>query len=205
MVAGTFLVVVGLNAQAADVRVKGSIAPASCSFSIPNAVIDYGKIDRTSLSPTQYTMLETKTTPFTIKCEARTQAAISAVDNRASSKVTGILSGYTEVHNFGLGVTSSGDKIGGYRLGMRNSVADGKAVGVLRSNTAGATWQRIAETIGQAPTLTSWASPGTLTPVAFTSLSGNVFVIAHLNKTADLSLKNEVALDGHATLELKYL
>ncbi|WLI50973.1 hypothetical protein [Pseudomonas sp. FP833] len=42
--AGVFLAVAGLTAQAADLRVKGSIAPPSCSFTITNSVIDYGSI-----------------------------------------------------------------------------------------------------------------------------------------------------------------
>ena len=60
---GIFLVVAGFNAQAIDVRVKGFIVPASCSFTLVNAVIDYGTIDPQLLSATNYTTLEAKSTP----------------------------------------------------------------------------------------------------------------------------------------------
>ncbi len=57
---GVCLAATGLNAQAADVRVKGTIAPASCSFTIVNSVFDYGMIRPSSLSATHYTKLDKK-------------------------------------------------------------------------------------------------------------------------------------------------
>lgn len=53
VVAGLCLVVASLTVQAADVRVKGAIAPASCSFTLTRSVIDYGTIHPSSLSPTK--------------------------------------------------------------------------------------------------------------------------------------------------------
>lgn len=205
---GVFLAVACLSVQAADLRVKGSIAPSSCSFTLTNSTIDYGKINPSSLSATQYNPLPNKSTPFVIKCAAQARVAISATDNRAASKVGGITlqygSQYNDNYNYGLGNAGKGEHIGGYILYMRSSVADGKAVNVMQSFDNGGVWRGIAGAMAQTPVLTSWWS-GDLTPLKFSTLSGTLNVRAILNKTSALSLSNEIKLDGHATLELKYI
>ena len=67
LVAGMVLSVASLSAQASELRVKGAIVPASCSFTMTNAVFDYGDIRPSSLSETQYTRLTAKSTPFAVK------------------------------------------------------------------------------------------------------------------------------------------
>lgn len=44
LVAGMVLSVASLSVQASELRVKGAIVPASCSFTMTNAVFDYGDI-----------------------------------------------------------------------------------------------------------------------------------------------------------------
>jgi type 1 fimbria pilin len=209
--AGVFLAVVGANVQAADLRVKGSIAPASCSFSITNATIDYGNIDPSSLSPTAYTKLAKKTTPYSIKCGSavKTQVGVKVVDNRASSRIANLMvsqfgGAYTDTYNFGLGANAQAQKVGGYVVHLRSSIADGKAVSVLTSGNNGGTWSRGGEALGHATNLTSWSS-GTNVPVQLNTLSGTLEVQAVINKTSELNINSGIALDGQATLELRYL
>lgn len=209
--AGVFLAVVGANVQAADLRVKGSIAPASCSFTITNATIDYGNIDPNSLSPTAYTKLVKKTTPYSIKCGStvKTQVGVKVVDNRASSRIANLMvsqfgGAYTDTYNFGLGVNAKAQKVGGYVVHLRSSIADGKAVSVLTSVNNGGTWSRGGEALGHATNLASWSS-GTNVPVLLNTLSGTLEVQAVINNTSELNINSGIALDGQATLELRYL
>lgn len=206
---GLFLAVAGFNAQAVDVRVKGSIVPASCNFTVTNAVIDYGRIDPATLSPTNYTKLAEKSTPYSINCSSGAQLAVTAIDNRAASKIPNMMRSqynttFTDTFNFGLGVTAANQKIGGYIMQLRNATGDGRALQPLFSSTNGNTWARGVGTLGQGGHLTSWYS-GVLTPARVSVVSGNLYFQAVINKASELNLKDEVRLDGHATLELRYL
>ncbi|MBY8945396.1 DUF1120 domain-containing protein [Pseudomonas sp. SH10-3B] len=206
---GLFFGVAGMNAHAADVRVKGTIAPASCSFTITNSVFDYGMIRPSSLSATHYTRLDKKSTPFIVRCDAPTLVSIRTQDNRASSKVPGMMQSafnatYVDAFNYGLGTSSKGEKVGGYVMFMANTIADGKSVRVNGSNNNGATWSFGDGALAQPPHLTSWAS-GTATPIRLSVVSGNLQVQGVINKTSAFSIGEGLSLDGHATLELRYL
>lgn len=209
--AGVFLAVVGLTAQAADLRVKGSIAPSSCSFTITNSVIDYGSIDPNTLSATNYTKLAKKSTPYAVRCgtHAKAKVGIKSVDNRASTRIPNLMvsqfgGAYTDTYNYGLGANAKNQKVGGYVVHLRNSVADGKAVSVLTSTNNGASWGAGGEALGLVSNIASWYS-GTATPIQLNTLSGNLEVQAVINKTSELDLSSQVSLDGQATLELRYL
>lgn len=207
---GVCFAVAGLSAQAADLRVKGSIVPVSCSFTITNSTIDYGRINPGSLNATNYTKLAKKGTPFAVRCSSPTSVAIRALDNRASSKVPGMMQAmyngtYNDAFNYGLGTTAKGEKIGGYVIFMESLVADGKPVGLLRSANNGATWGRTDPVLAQPPQLGSWYSGTAYTPFKAATVSGVINAQVVINRTAALTLNNEVRLDGHTTLELVYL
>lgn len=207
---GLFLAVAGLNAQAADLRVKGSIAPASCSFTITNSTLDFGRINPSSLSATNYTKLDKKGTPFAVSCSSPTMVGIKTLDNRASSKVPGLMQvmynrTYHDGFNYGLGTTAKGENIGGYVVFMENNVADGRAVLLARSFNNGATWHYTDQVLGQPPELGSWRSGSAYTPIRLKVVSGNLRVQPVINKTSALTMNSEIMLDGHATLELVYL
>jgi type 1 fimbria pilin len=208
--AGLCLAVVGVNAQAADLRVKGSIAPTSCSFTITTSTIDYGRIDPNSLNVTNYTKLAKRGTPFVIKCSSPAMVGVKTLDNRASTKVPGMMqaiynSTYNDLFNYGLGHTARGEKIGGYVIFMENLVADGRAIGLLRSVNNGTTWGRTDPVLAQPPQLASWYSGTTYTPAKAAVISGQLNAQAVINKKSALTLTSEIKLDGHATLELVYL
>lgn len=208
--AGLFVAVMGLNAHAAELKVTGTIAPASCSFTLTNSVVDYGRIQPSSLSATQFTKLERKSTPFAVKCSAPTLVSVKTLDNRAASKVPGMMqtafnTTYIDAFNYGLGVTTKNEKIGGYIVLMSNTVADGKAVRVNGSSNNGATWTIGDGALAQPPHLTSWASSASTAPVRLATVSGNLQVQAVINKTSAFTVGDGISLDGHATLELRYL
>lgn len=214
VVAGAlWLACVGLNAQAADLKVKGYIAPSSCSFTIGNSVIDYGRIDPNTLSPTNYTKLAKKSTPYAIRCgsSAKAKLGVKVLDNRASSRIPGLMTaqfgtGYRDNYNYGLGTTAKGQKIGGYVVHLRNSVADGKPAYVITDEGYGGTWDpRSSEALGHTANVSSWRTGSAVTPAQVNTVTGNLEIQAVINKTAELDMSNQVNLDGQATLELRYL
>lgn len=213
VLAGLALAVAGLSAQAADVRVKGAIAPSSCSFSITNSIIDYGNISPSSLSPTNYTKLDKKSVPYTVKCsgQSKIKVGIKAVDNRSSTKIPNLMLSqfdgrYKDLYNFGLGSTAKGQKVGGYVIHLRNSIADGKAVGIVSSENSGGRWEaNSTEAVGHTANVTSWRAGNVYAPILVNTVAGSVEVQAVINKTSDLDMSSQINLDGHATLELHYL
>jgi len=213
VLAGLALAVAGLSVQAADVRVKGAIAPTSCSFTITNSVIDYGNISPSSLSPTNYTRLDKKTVPYSVKCsgQSKIKVGVKAVDNRASSRIPNLMiaqfgGNYKDLYNFGLGSTAKGQKVGGYVIHLRNSIADGKAVGIVGSENNGGNWHtNSTEAVGHTANVTSWRTGNVYAPILLNTVAGSVEVQAVINKTSELDMSSQINLDGHATLELHYL
>lgn len=207
---GLFLAAAGASVQAADLRVRGSITPPSCSFAIGNSNIDYGRINAGSLNSTSYTKLAKKGTQYAVRCSSPTMVGIRTLDNRASSKVPGMMQvmynqTYNDRFNFGLGTTARGERIGGYVIFMENNVADGRSVLVARSPNNGASWHYTDPVLGQSPELGSWRTSIAYSPSRVGVVSGNLMVQPVINKTSALTMNGEIRLDGHATLELVYL
>lgn len=213
VVGSLFFAAINLSAHAADLKVKGYIAPASCSFTLGNSVIDYGRIDPNTLSPTSYTKLAKKSTPYAIRCgsTATAKIGVKVVDNRANTRIPGLMtaqfgSGYRDNYNFGLGATAKGQKIGGYIVHLRNSVADGKQAYLITDEGYGGTWDpRSTEALGHTANISSWRTGAAFTPAQLNTVTGNLEVQAVINKTAELDMSSQVNLDGQATLELRYL
>ncbi|AZE56917.1 Beta-fimbriae probable major subunit [Pseudomonas synxantha] len=205
-----------------DVRVIGSITPAACTPTVGGGgTIDYGHIHPSTLSPTDYKVLPVMSTAFSITCDAPAKVAIVAKNGRMGSLagavegVTGAapspvtLLGTAGLAVVGLGLDGSA-KIGGYAIALKPSsvLADGVAVGGIQRNADWSTWD--STLIGSLynnniDRHSSWAATGTLDPIAFETLSGELTVQAYLNHASELDLTKPVVLDGLTTLELIYL
>lgn len=200
------------QAQTVDVSVIGTIIPEACTPTVSGGgVIDYGKISASTINQTDYTALPVKQESFSIQCTAPVKAAVTAVDNRASTMVPNILSilggGFTDDHNFGLG-SVSGANIGGYvmRVPYTSVQLDGVAGRTLASVDGGQTWATSGGAIRHAAgTLSAWDDGSSLTPIAFTNMTGDFTIQAVINKGEDLPLTNDIPFDGNATIEVKYL
>lgn len=208
---GALLVAWGGYASAADLLVKGTIIPASCTLSLQNGgIVDYGKIRAASLSPNSYTRLPARGVPFSVRCDGGTRVGVKTLDNRAASKVPGILqasigSSYSDVYNYGLGMTTGGQRIGGYALTIKDSVADFPLVNTIVSSNNGLSWNRGNGALGQYQNIMSWSGFFANHPASVERVSGTLEVQAVINRTSELDVTQDVALDGLATLELRYL
>jgi hypothetical protein len=216
LIAAAMIAGVSINAQAAiDLRVKGTIVPASCvPFLQGGGVVDYGNIAAEDLNQTSYTVLEKKEIVFNINCRGLTKVGLKAQDGKGFSQVPGILAAtigadYTDNYNYGLGATADGENIGGYAINLKpdsfNSA--GQPLKAITSLNNGTTWQDTSTgAVGQADNVAAWSRPaGLVTPVSFITLSGVMEVQAVINKTSELTINDEVPLDGLATFELSYL
>lgn len=201
-----------LNAHAsssAELIVRGTIKPAACNLSMTGGgIVNYGDIPSGQLLPTAFNPLTERSTPLSINCGTTpAKFGIKFVDLQAASKVPGILNalgaGYTEAHNYGLGMVS-GRKTGGFAVTLRDLRSSGTALySIVRTGTGA--WQASDGKVTQSPNQHSWRSGSTAEPVSVAQLTGTIVVRAVINKGQDLDLSRDVTLDGRATLELSYI
>ena len=203
-----------------DVKVIGQIVPSACNVAVSGgAVFDYGTIKAETLATDDYTMLGVKTADLSVTCEAPTKVALIVTDMRADSVVA--IAGKKWAANGGT-VDTSGSKLG---LGNANGAhigawgmwmepttvkADGNTVIPIATSTPliSADWQTPTSGtfwLAQTGTYRSWAAPGTLTPVALTTLTGTLSVQAAINKGSELDLTQSIKLDGLANIQIYYI
>ncbi|MGN7744346.1 DUF1120 domain-containing protein [Pseudomonas sp. 22526] len=203
----------GAQASSIEIKVTGTIIPTACTPTLAGGgTIDYGTFGSADVSQTDFTLLPEKNIAFSIVCNAPTKVALKAVDNRANTRVLGVVKKVggspTDFSNFGLG-SAAGKNIGGYvmRVTADSFTADSASVKSTFSVDSGTTWgsSTFGTLTNDGSTILSWSATSGGAPVAFTSLSGNLFLQAVLNKGSDLALTSDVSLDGSATLELIYL
>lgn len=193
----------------AELIVRGTIKPAACNLSMTGGgIINYGDIPSGQLLPTAFNPLGEKTTPLTVSCgTTAAKFGLKFVDLQTASKVPGILSalgsGYTEVHNYGLGAVS-GRKTGGFAVTLRDLRSPTATLYPIMRVGAGA-WQASDGKVAQSPSQYSWRNSTTATPVSITQLTGTIAVRAVINKGQALDLSRDITLDGRATLELSYI
>lgn len=212
-------------ADSVELKVIGTITPVACTPTLGGGgSIDYGDMKADTLKQDDYTVLPEKTLNFAITCDGNAKVAVKVVNGRLDT-----LAGSTENPLSGAGKTPTGvtlttgdaayglglsgtAKIGGYGIALGTPTADGTNVDSIykSSNASITTWAKgnakSALTTGSDElTLTSWATSGTLLPVAFKALDGTLSVQAYINKASALDMTKPVKLDGLATLELVYL
>lgn len=187
-----------------ELTVTGVIRPTACK---PNflygGVIDYGTILSERLQAGTYTSLDAKKVALNVTCDAGTRMALLLTDNRASSRVPGIL-GSNERFNFGLG-SVTGQNIGGYDIQFGSlSIVDGLPASNLHSTDKGMTWEANTGYADTAGTYIALSTDGS-TPATGKVFSLVMHVRAVLNKPENLPLTQEIPLDGSTTIEVKYL
>lgn len=207
-------------ADSVELRVTGTISPVACTPTLGGGgTIDYGTIAANTLSRDSYTVLDEKTVDFSIACDAPAKVAVMVTSARTAAP------GITEFGDNGFGkvpegVTMSGGvtyvtglggdgKIGGYSLTMpaADILLDSGGADVIRKYATDTKWSAggVGSLGSDRKLHLSWADKGTLTPKAFTTMSGKLKAQAYINKSSELDLTQPVTLDGLSTIELVYL
>jgi hypothetical protein len=187
-------------ASSVDLTVKGLITPSACTLELPSGVVDFGKISAKDLNQDKQTRLEDKTLQLTVNCEAKTLFAINPIDNRVGSP------SQTHPAAYGLGLINDTEKLGMYVFGLRNSVTEPPSTEILQFS--GGKWRSFW--------IDDYATPNQLLafgglnesgffPEPIENVSVEIWFNTWIARADTLNLTNEVALDGSATLELKYL
>lgn len=178
--------------------VAGSITPSSCTPTLSSdGIVDHGKLTVKDLNPEQPTHLETGTLMLEVSCEGASYFTLTTVDNRP---------GTSAIHpaSHGLGTVNDEQLLGSAAFSLFDAVADTQPVRVILSTNGGSTW-RASSYLGHAG-ITAFAAPADLhTPIAIKVLNARLSAFTTLVPAKDLTLLDEVPIDGSATLQVKYL
>ncbi|POM11639.1 hypothetical protein CUU62_05905 [Pseudomonas sp. WP001] len=185
-------------ASSVDLTVKGLITPSACTPSLPGDV-DFGKIAAKDLNLDKTTTLERKTVQLSVNCDAATLFAIDPIDNRVGSAIY--------PGSFGLGMINENQKLGRYQLAFSNPVAETPSTLLARYNGE-ERWSQLMPDDGIAPNdLVALGSRGDTgwAPHPIKDAILDVTLYTSIAPARDLTLTDEVAIDGSATFEVKYL
>lgn len=200
-------------AENTDLTVKGTIRPAACNITTSDSEINLGSISAQRLSGTAATTLPSHNFSITLTCDAAAKVALKTFDGR-SGTIQGdarqVLGASGDYDAYGLGAVD-GLNIGAYTVRRTGRpTADGGNVSSLVSRNHGSTWAAQEDNgfLRSWPTnssMFSWATSGT-TPGSFTTIAEEFTLTPAIGPTSKLpNLNNNVALDGLATFEVRYL
>jgi len=201
-----------LAANSVDLRVTGTITPSACDVSLTGGDFNLGVISSKELAATTTTTLPASAgKTLNITCSGATQVALKAIDNRASSVPSGIIS-----DAFGLGMDGANNPIGRYEIQMLGAtvMANGAAGKYKASDDDGASWFGFgASTLRMSAfdlypriyALDLASAGGGAQPAPITSASVGLQVVATIQPESALDTSSEISLDGSATIELVYL
>lgn len=204
------LLAAGSFAQAAstvELTVKGLITPMACTPLLSGGgMVDFGKISRNDLNLTNGTRLPHKYLTLTVNCNAAGRFALRMRDNRDGTAHVN-----SEIF-YGLGLDSSGNKIGVYSVSFdpKQTVVDDLAVVYGTESTTGGLAWRTANLnpidVGSRSLLGFTDVVGSTSgPSAIQTLTSTLKLEATINARQNLDLSVETPMDGSATLEVVYL
>lgn len=188
-----------LAASSVDLRVTGAITPSSCTPSLSDGgVVDHGKLTAKDLDPVLPTSLKAGEMLLEVLCEGATLFTLTAMDNRAGTAAINPDSAH------GLGLVNSDQKLGSVWFGLYDPIADSSPVHTIMSRDGGITWSPSSYLGHAALTAVSTSSSTPHTPSAVQELRARIRAFTLIAPSGGLSLLDEVPIDGHTTVQLKY-
>lgn len=190
-------------AQSADLSVTGKIFPGACVIDLSNGgIADLGDIRKESLSVDKATLLEPVMFPASISCESEVRYALQAIDNAAESTANAL--------HYGLGMTPSDEKIGYADVGFFETLIDGGTAYITESSNRGQTWSSSsfsALSNFDRDNYHGFTKVGSVTtgPSAIKELTTNVRVRARIQPSSELTITDDVPINGSVSINLHYL
>lgn len=204
LVAALAAVAPGAFAESVDVAVTGRILPGTCSIDLgQGGVADLGDIRAQMLDPDEITELDPVDLTLAVACDSKVRFAFEAMDNASDSAVVS--------NQYGLGLTPSGEKIGGADIRFFDIDVDGAHGYWTRSYNSGVTWSPSDGVFTQPPLMPDQVlgfTPelGVITgPEPIENLHGKIRVVAKIAPLSQLTLNEDVFVNGSATLSIVYL
>jgi len=186
-------------ASSTDLTVQGTITPNGCEPALSGGgVVDYGKMAAKELNPDSSTRLPDQELQLSIQCDAPTMLVFNTIDNRRGTSAL-----YDNMH--GLGLTPDDEMIGSSGFSLYTPMADGVAARTLASDDGGATWGPASYLGPTLLTAIGAAADNSYTPLAITRFTAQLRLLTLINHGDRLTVVDEIPMDGHATLQIKYL
>lgn len=186
-----------LAAGTTDLSVSGTITPSSCTPSLSGGgIIDHGKLTSKNLDQQLPTRLPPGDLHLQVDCEGPTLFTLTTLDNRAGTSA--VIAAY-----HGLGTVNDDQNLGSVGFGIFEPQADSNPVVTIMSRNNGASWGP-SSYLGHAA-LTAFATPGDPhTPIALQHLSARLRANTIIAPATDLTLLDELPIDGHVTMQITY-
>ena len=182
-----------LAASKTDLTVKGIITPVACTPTFSGGgVINLGKISSKDLNQNSNTLVSTDPLTLTVNCSAPATFAINPIDNNPGTAIGDL---------FGLGLTDDGEKLGFFYPKILRATADASQADPIESDD-GITWAKAA--FAQPGYRLSVATTGNTDPIDATVVTMDLEVETYIARADELTLDNEVNIDGSATFEIIY-
>ncbi len=176
-------------------------------------VINYGTIHLGTLSADKNNVLGQNQLPVNISCTAATKVGFTITDNHADSNArlpvdvnttTNVTDAY---YTYGVGKTAGGVNIGNYSMWMADVTANGNTVDPIVQNKdwSASTWIKSSTPRSDTFTTTSFATTGTIEPIAITNATFNFVTNLVIQGTSTLAITDDTPFEGQATMTLVYL
>lgn len=210
-------------AQAAEstavLKVAGVLTNDACTPELDGGgVVDFGTTYINQLSATATNQLGYKDVNLSITCSVPTKVSWFMTDDRSDSYVRLTITGGAWNSNttawgngqlFGVGKTIGGVNIGAYAVDINEtgSTADGKAATVLQrinSDTTNA-WDKLTTESSFVNVSNEYTFGAVSAPTAFTTAVFPLRVALAVDNTDTLAITDNTAIDGQATITLRYL
>ncbi|HEN8798460.1 TPA: DUF1120 domain-containing protein [Pseudomonas putida] len=197
-------------ASATDIVVTGVIKPGACTPSLSGGgTFDFGDISVDQLHRDRQTQFISPPQQLSVNCKSPTRFALRGVDGRAGSAD----SAAGTIIAFGLGMNEHGQRIGAYflRTNASSYVVDG-STSVTRLITAdsGTSWQRdytpdYSYLYNGAVGRFHGFAVGAAVPTAIRNLTADLQIDMNIAALRNLTVTDDVKIDGASTIELSYL
>lgn len=181
-----------------DVSVSGKITPDACHIQLSEQGIDHGKIPASRLNPDEFTVLPSRTLELSIQCAQPMLFALVGIDNRMDSSLAPDF-----FYGLGRNIHAPTERLGSVALSYRNPEGNGQPMQTLASIDKGQTW-------GPEPNAfpnqyMGFSLPGNRQPDFIRQLRAQLRIDTSINLSQQLTLEQEVPLDGSIVLDLRYL
>lgn len=186
-------------ASTVDLRVTGRVIPDACHIELTNGgSVDHGRIASHSLNPDEYTVLPSRTLELHVQCARPMLFALVGVDNRAESSMAPDF-----FYGLGRNIHAPSERLGSVALSYRNPVGDAQPMQVLASTSNGESWTPDPNAYPRS--YMAFAPAGDRQPDFVSQLTVQLQVDTAINFSQQLTLDQEVPLDGSIVLDLRYL
>ena len=188
-----------LAASETELSATGLITPSACLIELSaNGVIDHGRIPASSLKLDEFTVMPGQLMALEVNCSGPMLFAFIGLDNRDDSSLAPDF-----FYGLGKNPHAPDERLGSVALSFRNPLGDGQPMLSLTTYDHGTSWSPEPNIYPRQPM--GFARPGRPLPEPIIHLRTALRVDTSISPANNLSLKQEVPLDGSIVLDLRYL